>query len=83
VVDFAAQKEGRIDFAANRPLLENVRLWDWRAFHDTLSQSQPLRPYTYATLMSTATRSTAACARPCSRPANWISTSGRCAQSLD
>jgi len=48
VVDFAAQKEGRIDFAANRPLLENVRLWDWRAFHDTLSQSQPLRPYTYA-----------------------------------
>jgi len=29
-------------------MLENVRLWDWRAFHDTLSQSQPLRPYTYA-----------------------------------
>jgi uncharacterized membrane protein (UPF0182 family) len=48
VIDFPAQKEGRIDFEANRPLLENVRLWDWRAFHDTLSQSQPLRPYTYA-----------------------------------
>jgi len=46
-IDFPAQKEGRIDFAANRELLENVRLWDWRAFHDTLSQSQPLRPYTY------------------------------------
>ncbi|MSV35007.1 MAG: UPF0182 family protein [Bryobacterales bacterium] len=46
-VDFAAQKEGRIDFAENKTLLENVRLWDWRAFHDTLSQSQPLRPYTY------------------------------------
>ncbi|HEY2845191.1 MAG TPA: UPF0182 family protein, partial [Bryobacteraceae bacterium] len=45
---FDAHKEGRIDFARNRPLLENVRLWDWRAFHDTLSQSQPLRPYTYA-----------------------------------
>ena len=29
-------------------MLDNVRLWDWRAFHDTLSQSQPLRPYTYA-----------------------------------
>ncbi len=46
--EFSAQKEGRIDFAKNRPMLENVRLWDWRAFHDTLSQSQPLRPYTYA-----------------------------------
>lgn len=46
-VDFAAQKEGRIDFAENKTLLDNVRLWDWRAFHDTLSQSQPLRPYTY------------------------------------
>ena len=29
-------------------MLDNVRLWDWRAFHDTLSQTQPLRPYTYA-----------------------------------
>src|SRR6266700_1725375 len=47
-VDFTAQKEGRIDFTANKTLLDNVRLWDWRAFHDTLSQSQPLRPYTYA-----------------------------------
>ena len=47
-VDFAAQKEGRIDFTENKTLLDNVRLWDWRAFHDTLSQSQPLRPYTYA-----------------------------------
>lgn len=46
-VDFAAQKDGRIDFTENKTLLENVRLWDWRAFHDTLSQSQPLRPYTY------------------------------------
>jgi uncharacterized membrane protein (UPF0182 family) len=46
--EFSAQKEGHIDFAKNRPMLDNVRLWDWRAFHDTLSQSQPLRPYTYA-----------------------------------
>ena len=46
-IAFPAEKDGRIDFAANRTLLENVRLWDWRAFHDTLSQSQPLRPYTY------------------------------------
>ena len=46
--EFAAHKEARIDFVRNRPLLDNVRLWDWRAFHDTLSQSQPLRPYAYA-----------------------------------
>ena len=46
--EFAAVKEGRIDFAKNRLTLDNVRLWDWKAFHDTLSQSQPLRPYTYA-----------------------------------
>ena len=47
-IEFAAQKDGPIDFAGNKSLLDNVRLWDWRAFHDTLSQSQPLRPYTYA-----------------------------------
>jgi uncharacterized membrane protein (UPF0182 family) len=47
-VEFAAHKEGNIDFAHNAGMLDNVRLWDWRAFHDTLSQSQPLRPYAYA-----------------------------------
>jgi uncharacterized membrane protein (UPF0182 family) len=36
-----------IDYAKHKPLLENVRLWDWRAFHDTISQIQPLRPYAY------------------------------------
>ena len=46
--EFSAQKEGHIDFAKNRPMLDNVRLWDMRAFHDTLSQTQPLRPYAYA-----------------------------------
>jgi hypothetical protein len=45
---FDAHKEGRIDFTRNQTMLDNVRLWDWRAFHDTLSQSQPLRPYMYA-----------------------------------
>jgi hypothetical protein len=29
----------------NRPLLENVRLWDWRAFHDIITQIQALRQY--------------------------------------
>ena len=36
-----------IDYASHKALLDNVRLWDWRAFHDTISQIQPLRPYVY------------------------------------
>ena len=31
--------------AAQRPLLDNVRLWDWQPFHDTITQIQALRPY--------------------------------------
>ena len=37
--------ESKIDPAANRALLDNVRLWDWRAFHDTVTQIQALRQY--------------------------------------
>ncbi len=36
-----------IDYAKHKALLDNVRLWDWTAFHDTISQIQPLRPYVY------------------------------------
>ncbi len=36
-----------IDYAKHKALFDNVRLWDWRAFHDTISQIQPLRPYIY------------------------------------
>ena len=46
--EFDAVSSGHIDFAKNKPLLDNVRLWDWKAFHETLSQKQPLRPYTFA-----------------------------------
>ncbi|MEO8099353.1 MAG: UPF0182 family protein [Acidobacteriota bacterium] len=46
--EFAARKNAPIDFEKNTVMLDNVRLWDWQAFHDTLSQSQPLRPYAYA-----------------------------------
>jgi hypothetical protein len=46
--EFTAHADGRIDFAKNRTMLDNVRLWDWRAFHDTLGQKQPLRPFTYS-----------------------------------
>src|SRR5580658_4081707 len=45
---FDAHKEGAINFTRNQAMLDNVRLWDWKAFHDTLSQTQPLRPYAYA-----------------------------------
>ncbi len=42
-----AAPETPIDFAKHQAVLDNVRLWDWRAFHDTISQIQPLRPYVY------------------------------------
>ena len=44
-VEFAAQPEAPIDLAANKPLLDNVRLWEWRPFHDTVTQRQALRTY--------------------------------------
>jgi uncharacterized membrane protein (UPF0182 family) len=34
-----------IDTSKHRALLDNVRLWDWRPFHDTVTQMQALRPY--------------------------------------
>ncbi len=42
-----ALPETPIDYAKHQAVLDNVRLWDWRAFHDTISQIQPLRPYVY------------------------------------
>ena len=42
-----AELEIPIDYGKHKPLLDNVRLWDWRAFRDTITQIQPLRPYTY------------------------------------
>lgn len=47
-VEFDAHAEAPINFQRNEVMLDNVRLWEWQAFHDTLSQSQPLRPYAYA-----------------------------------
>jgi uncharacterized protein len=43
--EFPASLTARIDIARHRPLIDNVRLWDWRAFHDTTTQIQALRPY--------------------------------------
>ncbi len=42
-----AEAQIPLNYASHKPLLDNVRLWDWHAFHDTISQIQPLRPYTY------------------------------------
>ncbi len=44
-VEFPASLEAQIDPAKHKSLLDNVRLWDWRAFHDTVTQIQSLRPY--------------------------------------
>ena len=44
-VEFHARPEARIDITRHKNLLDNVRLWDWRAFHDTITQIQALRPY--------------------------------------
>jgi uncharacterized protein len=43
--EFKVQPEGPINVAEHKPLLDNVRLWDFRAFHDTVTQIQALRPY--------------------------------------
>lgn len=44
--DFEA--EGSVEalnLNANRPTLDNIRLWDWRALQDTLKQIQAIRTY--------------------------------------
>ncbi len=46
-LSFPAVPQEPINVAANRPVLDNVRLWDWTAFRETVAQIQPLRPYVY------------------------------------
>jgi uncharacterized membrane protein (UPF0182 family) len=48
--EFPAKQDAKIDFAQHRTTLDNVRLWDRRAFIDTVSQIQPLRPYIYQSI---------------------------------
>jgi uncharacterized membrane protein (UPF0182 family) len=43
--EYDAKLDTRMDLAKHGPLLDNVRLWDWQAFHDTVTQIQALRPY--------------------------------------
>lgn len=44
-IEYKALIETRVDPSRHRALFDNVRLWDWRAFHDTVTQIQALRPY--------------------------------------
>ncbi len=44
-IEFQATLEAKIEPARHRALFDNVRLWDWRAFHDTTTQIQALRTY--------------------------------------
>ena len=44
-LEFKAKPDAPIDTVKNKVLLDNVRLWDWSAFHDTVTQIQSLRPY--------------------------------------
>ena len=44
-IEFNADPNGTIDIARHKDLLDNVRLWDYQAFHDTITQRQALRTY--------------------------------------
>jgi uncharacterized membrane protein (UPF0182 family) len=44
-VDFQAQPDAPIDVQQHKPILDNVRLWEWRPYHDTITQRQALRTY--------------------------------------
>ncbi len=44
-IEFKADPNGSIDSAQHKDLLDNVRLWDYQAFHDTVTQRQALRTY--------------------------------------
>lgn len=42
---FNANRSEEIDVNEHATLIDNIRLWDWRAFKDTVTQIQALRPY--------------------------------------
>jgi uncharacterized membrane protein (UPF0182 family) len=44
-IEFNAHPDAAIDTAQHKPLLDNVRLWDWQPYHDTITQRQALRTY--------------------------------------
>ncbi len=44
-IPFDTSPESTIDVNKHKAILDNVRLWDWGPFHDTVTQTQALRPY--------------------------------------
>jgi len=44
-IEMRTDANATIDTSKHKPLLDNVRLWDWKPFHDTVTQMQALRPY--------------------------------------
>ena len=44
-IEFLTEPEATLDETKHKALLDNVRLWDWKPFHDTVTQTQALRPY--------------------------------------
>jgi uncharacterized protein len=44
-IEFKTNPAPAIDVVKHKQMLDNVRLWDWRAFHDTVTQEQALRTY--------------------------------------
>jgi len=44
-IEMPTNPAATIDVVKNKAMLDNVRLWDWRPFHDTVTQMQALRPY--------------------------------------
>ncbi len=44
-IEFNAQPDAPIDATKHKPLLDNVRLWEYQPYHDTITQRQALRTY--------------------------------------
>ena len=44
-IEMHTNPNANLDLTKHAPLLDNVRLWDWRPFHDTVTQMQALRTY--------------------------------------
>ena len=42
---FGDSQQDQLDINEHSTLVDNIRLWDWRAFSDTITQIQALRPY--------------------------------------
>ena len=42
---FGGSQQESLDVKEHATLVDNIRLWDWRAFSDTITQIQALRPY--------------------------------------